>query len=548
MPTTVTRYKVLLSAPGDTVAECAAAEEELLKINRTHSAETGIDFFPIDWRRDSRADSGDEPQKLLNKQIVEDADIILAIFKERFGTPTKDYGSGTEEEIELGLSMGKTVLVYFWSPPVNFTPKDPSQFEKIGEFRKSIQSGAMYQSFDTEKKLRNQVTHDFTKLLFELESNAIAPKPQLSISGIGLGDYILQDNALLVFPLMGRLLNASAYDRRVREAFDEAVSISIPLPEPPASQPVEDGNGSASLLSPELVKSLQAIAMQGSAYKSMSPRSKPVNYTTEQQATVTAALAAIGIDVPSDLFYVGGLEKSDPYMSRSFGSQEPVLHGKSSEKEKYEKLNELLEACRLFNDYHAFIEGNIGVAALSLCLANTGGSPARHVNVDIELPASYIVKPKDLSLPSDYLVGHGFVTQENCESILEHLFGLPETASYKSYDDALVRTESGVRMPPMINTFSGSPLGGPRYLDASDFADLLDYTLGDYRLVPKSDGETMLVRLTFDFVQQCTSYAFPARILVRGKELAELSYKITADEVPNAIEGKVTVSLLPDES
>lgn len=133
MPKTLTRYTVLLSAPGDAAHECEIADEELQKITRTHSGETGIEFYPTDWRRDSRADSGDEPQKLLNKQIVEDADIILAIFKERFGTPTSQYGSGTEEEIMLGLEMGKTVLVYFWEPENGFVPRDSAQFAKIAE-------------------------------------------------------------------------------------------------------------------------------------------------------------------------------------------------------------------------------------------------------------------------------------------------------------------------------------------------------------------------------------------------------------------------------
>ena len=138
MPKALTRYTVLLSAPGDAAHECGVADDELQKINRTHSGETGIEFYPTDWRRDSRADSGDEPQKLLNRQIVEDADIILAIFRERFGTPTSQYGSGTEEEIMLGLEMGKTVLVYFWEPGIGFVPKDAAQFSKISDLKKRL--------------------------------------------------------------------------------------------------------------------------------------------------------------------------------------------------------------------------------------------------------------------------------------------------------------------------------------------------------------------------------------------------------------------------
>lgn len=89
MPVSITRYKVLLSAPGDAKRFCDAADEEIVQVNRSLSETSGVELYPMDWRRDSRADSGDEPQALLNKQIVDNADIVLSIFYERFGTPRR---------------------------------------------------------------------------------------------------------------------------------------------------------------------------------------------------------------------------------------------------------------------------------------------------------------------------------------------------------------------------------------------------------------------------------------------------------------------------
>ena len=120
MPISITRYKVLLSAPSDAKSFCDAADAEIAQINRTHSETTGVELHPIDWRRDSRADSGDEPQALLNKQIVDGADIVLAIFYKRFSTPISNYDSGTEEEISIALDQGKRVLVYFWCSPQGY--------------------------------------------------------------------------------------------------------------------------------------------------------------------------------------------------------------------------------------------------------------------------------------------------------------------------------------------------------------------------------------------------------------------------------------------
>lgn len=207
MPKALTRYTVLLSAPGDAARECDIADEELQKINRTHSGETGIEFYPTDWKRDSRADSGDEPQKLLNKQIVEDADIILAIFKERFGTPTSQYSSGTEEEIMLGFEMGKRVLVYFWEPGDGFTPSDVDQFAKIVELKQRLQNKTVYKTFGDDVKLGSSIRHDFTKMLFELEGGAISAKPQLTLAGIADDKEIAQGSAPLVYPIVLNRLN-----------------------------------------------------------------------------------------------------------------------------------------------------------------------------------------------------------------------------------------------------------------------------------------------------------------------------------------------------
>ncbi|WP_353622123.1 hypothetical protein [Halocella sp. SP3-1] len=59
------------------------------------------------WETSAFPESGKRPQALLNKQIVNDSDAAIAIFWTRFGTPTEEYDSGTEEEIEKMLKSDK---------------------------------------------------------------------------------------------------------------------------------------------------------------------------------------------------------------------------------------------------------------------------------------------------------------------------------------------------------------------------------------------------------------------------------------------------------
>ena len=53
------------------------------------------------------------------KLIVDKCDAAAAIFQTRFGTPTDDYCSGSDEEIEKTITSGKNVFLYFSNAPVS---------------------------------------------------------------------------------------------------------------------------------------------------------------------------------------------------------------------------------------------------------------------------------------------------------------------------------------------------------------------------------------------------------------------------------------------
>lgn len=541
MPKALTRYIVLLSAPGDTAHECDIADEELQKINRTHSGETGIEFYPTDWKRDSRADSGDEPQKLLNRQIVEDADIILAIFKERFGTPTSQYGSGTEEEIMLGLEMGKRVLVYFWEPGDGFVPSDAAQLAKIADLKKKLQDKTVYKIFADGVKLGSSIRHDFTKMLFELEGEMVPAKPQLALAGIGNDDEITQGSASVVCSIVSNRLNPSACDGAVREAYASVLALKLPREQQTSHYSTGMSSPAATAISPGISTQLHEMSEKLIPKVSLFP-SNPIDVTQASRDLVAAELESLGLDATEELFDLGRLRESEQYIPTATGSSEKMLLGSDVEKQKYKALQTLIRKCELRRDFVAFLESNTDVGAVSLVVTNDGGSPAHHVNVDIEIPETACVQPQELVAPSDALMAYGFETQETCEHIINRIFGIDETVSFKLYEDSCVRAESGVRMPPMLISSPSNPLYGTRYLESSDFDDLIEFTFGDYKFIPNPKYHTVLVRLSFDRLQQCRSYAFPTKVLIRDAEVASIYYQITADELDKTVEGELAVA------
>jgi hypothetical protein len=53
-----------------------------------------------------------------NDQLVDDADILIGLFKARIGTPTGISASGTIEEIDRLVAAGKPVMLYFSTGPI----------------------------------------------------------------------------------------------------------------------------------------------------------------------------------------------------------------------------------------------------------------------------------------------------------------------------------------------------------------------------------------------------------------------------------------------
>ena len=119
MKRVVTKLDLMLSCPGDAYEVCYPAVKDA--IDKINSDPQLNDFITIDlkhWITRSYPQSGGRAQKILNSQLVDDADMAIAVFWTRFGTPTDDYGSGTEEEIDLLIKNKKQVFLYFLDKPV----------------------------------------------------------------------------------------------------------------------------------------------------------------------------------------------------------------------------------------------------------------------------------------------------------------------------------------------------------------------------------------------------------------------------------------------
>lgn len=527
MPVSLQSYAVLLSRPGDANHYAEIAANVIEAINRQHSRSTGVHFHLLDWAKDSYADSGAEPQQLLNRQIVDDADIVLAIFNERMGTPTQKFDSGTEEEIMLALEENKTVQAYFWQPPQGFIPADASQFERLESFKSRISGKLIYATFSDETELREKVMHDFTKRMFELEDDKPVRKPLLNLVTIGPDGKPMRQPTSQLIVLSGRY-NAGGMARLVRSALEKAVSIELPKPE---SKPVPGNQTLASTVTKIQVK-LPALPSSETLLSAV----ESVEVDGADRNVVRRVLEELCIDVPQDLFNIGELRRSKLLAYSPISGD--GIQGTDKEKAKHHALIELIDACRSYEEYKQFLSSMNLLVGLPLLIENNGHAPATHVTVDVFVPKSLYIPVKDIPIPAEGFIERNLDDADVISRFARHVFDIPESYEYHSYYDSRVQAESGGSIPPMhTRTASGYPFYGLSSLDSDDYKDEIKYCFKDFSFKTSPGEDVVAVSVSFDRVQQNNLYAFPALIPLRRGLVSSLEYRINADELEEPIEG-----------
>lgn len=137
MPKNITQYDLLISCPGDITDEIGIVEEVVASFNQQFTNSLGISILPRHWSKSSYPQSDGKPQELLNEQFVKDCDAAVAIFWTRFGTPTDEYKSGSEEEIQIMLDSGKQVFLYFCEKPIK-PGYDSEQYKLVEAFKERL--------------------------------------------------------------------------------------------------------------------------------------------------------------------------------------------------------------------------------------------------------------------------------------------------------------------------------------------------------------------------------------------------------------------------
>lgn len=166
-------YNIVVSCPSDMVGDREKLQNAVAIVNEQNAHFRQMHFDIKYWQKDVLFGVGD-PQLIINNSIIKNADMVIALFGSRLGTPTARATSGTIEEIEEMIKAGKQVFVCFSEKDITITASDSEEklrdILKVREFQKNYKG--LYITYRTDEELEEKITNQlrlFVEALRKIE-------------------------------------------------------------------------------------------------------------------------------------------------------------------------------------------------------------------------------------------------------------------------------------------------------------------------------------------------------------------------------------------
>ncbi len=174
--------RIVVASPGDVQAERDALTTVVEELNRGIAGDRDLRLELARWETDAYPGFHPEgPQGLIDPILkIEDCDVLIGIFWKRFGTPTKNAGSGTEHEFLKAYDAWKQnqrpqIMVYFNQKP--YTPKSKAEIDQWGqvlEFQERFPKEGLRWSYNGRTQFERLVRAHLTQFVRSLQPSTSA--------------------------------------------------------------------------------------------------------------------------------------------------------------------------------------------------------------------------------------------------------------------------------------------------------------------------------------------------------------------------------------
>lgn len=105
---------------------------------------------PVRLESHAQLAQGSHPQDIIDRQLLDRCDVLVAIFWAKLGTPTEKHESGTVQEINEFIKRhgADRILLFFCERDVPHSV-DTAELERLKAFKKDMQAQGLYRSYKT---------------------------------------------------------------------------------------------------------------------------------------------------------------------------------------------------------------------------------------------------------------------------------------------------------------------------------------------------------------------------------------------------------------
>ena len=176
---------VMIASPGDVLQEREEVRKAIYSWNDINSKNTSMILNPIGWETHGAPEMGDRAQALINKRLLTDCDLLIAVFWTRIGTPTGSYESGTVEEIERHMAEDKPTMIYFSKTPIDYSKVDRDQYDLLMKKKDEWKNKGRIEEFSSLQEFKDKLNKQLPYLLSTHEyilscSTSISTKQEAS--------------------------------------------------------------------------------------------------------------------------------------------------------------------------------------------------------------------------------------------------------------------------------------------------------------------------------------------------------------------------------
>ena len=496
MPQNVTLYNLLVSCPGDVKEEITLIKSSVDEFNEYYADTLGVTIKTRHWSKSSYAQSGGKPQALLNEQFVDKCDAAVAIFWTKFGSPTDEYGSGTEEEIERMLKSGKQVFMYFSDKPIPPSEMNSEGYKKVQAFREKYSDRGIYFTYSSNEEFKKLFFAHLSMFFLSEKKVKEATSERVSdlkLVGIDENGKISEEASIYPFSLNADTTMAQYIDT-IKGMYQDIAGMDV---------------GTR--------MSVNSAHLAG--FKS------PMEIDEDERKYLESVAKQLQLSLPESFFQLGNLSKNTFSSNPLTG---PSLDGTSAEIQKYRKIKKLHETISKAIEWGPIEKAFSNKNCIRLAVQNCGKAVDEDVEIAFEIPRSSLLTlegfPKFNNDEMGYLLN-------DCD--MSVLFGIDSTAEYIDYSES-ERNRSN-------NSYTSRNYGLPGYVPdySDDFIDEWNDVFC-YSIYPFEDK--FIIKLKVDYIKHNTIVAFPS-ILFVNNIFSEIPYKITSKNNPKIVEGILKVSV-----